>query len=373
MVSTILSFLSTLSHFSLDFFASFFNPLAPYLIERYGIEVKLLTSFLTLTSATASLSQIFFAAMFDRVSSSKKILFTIYIFEFIGISMLGLATNFWVALISIFLVRIANSSFHPLGAAMAGEHSGQSVAFFSIAGTIGSALGPIFISFFVLNFDLKYLWIATMPLLAISIWILRTKIPGRTVVKKEKVSLAETSVLLPILLVVTIRSFSMSIIHTYTPIYVTRVLGYPISISGALITSGTIAGVFANYLGIVLMKKIGAKRQDLIAFLGMAASIGFMMLSQNLTLLFIFYILFDFCGFLLMSANVVQAQSMLPHRKALASSVAMGLAWSIGDFAASAYNAIFGNNVLLSMGLIIPVTVFASIYFGVVQKFDTKV
>jgi len=104
----------------------------------------------------------------------------------------------------------------------------------------------------------------------------------------------------------------------------------------------------------------------------MATSVGFMLLSRNLPMLFIFYIPFDFFGNLLMSANVVQAQSILPHRKALASSVAMGLAWSIGDFLATGYNAIFGNNVLLSMGLIIPITIVASVYFGILQKYDTK-
>ncbi len=229
MAFSVLSFLATLSHFTLDFFASFFGTLGPYLINRFGIEVKLFTSFLTLTSATASLLQIFFAALFDRVSSSKRILFIIYIMEAIGVAMLGLATNFWIALISIFLFRIANSAFHPLGAAMAGEHSGQSVAFFSIAGTVGSALGPIFIAFFVLNFDIKYLWIVALPLLAIALWILRINIPERTVVKKERISFKEFSVLLPILFVVTTRSFSMSIIHTYVPIYVTNILKYPLS------------------------------------------------------------------------------------------------------------------------------------------------
>ena len=372
MAFSVLPFLATLSHFTLDFFASFFGTLGPYLINRFGIEVKLFTSFLTLTSATASLLQIFFAALFDRVSSSKRILFIIYIMEAIGVAVLGLATNFWIALISIFLFRIANSAFHPLGAAMAGEHSGQSVAFFSIAGTIGSALGPIFIAFFVLNFDIKYLWIVALPLLAIALWILRIDVPKRTVVKKERISFKEFSVLLPILFVVTTRSFSMSIIHTYVPIYVTNILEYPLSISGTLITCGTIIGAISNYLGVILMKKIGAKRQDLIAFLGMATSVGFMLLSRNLPMLFIFYIPFDFFGNLLMSANVVQAQSILPHRKALASSVAMGLAWSIGDFLATGYNAVFGNNVLLSMGLIIPITIVASVYFGILQKYDTK-
>lgn len=367
-----LASLSIISHFLLDFLVSFFNPLGPYLITKFGIEIRVLTAFLTLSAATASLLQILFGFWFDKVQSTKFYLVMMYFLEALGVVILGFSTNFWIALIAIITIRIANSAFHPLGAAMAGEGSGRSVAVFSIAGTLGAALGPIFISFYVSWLSLEFLWIISVPFVLIGMYMLKMNFPMKSIKKNEKITLREVSVLLPILLVVTVRSFAMSIVHTYTPIYVTSILKYPITLSGALITSGMIAGVFANYLGVILMEKIGAKKQDLVAFIGMALSVLMFLNSRSIPMLFVSFITFDFCGFLLMSANIVQAQKILPTRKALASSVAMGFAWSIGDFFASGYNALLGNNVVLSLTLIIPVSLIASVYFGVIQRFDTK-
>ncbi|MFN6991215.1 MAG: MFS transporter [Fervidobacterium sp.] len=367
-----LVYLSISSHFLLDFLVSFFNPLGPYLINKYGIEIKLFTTFLTLSSASASLLQIFFGLWFDKVRTTKPYLVTMYFFEAIGITTLGLATNFWIALLAIFFIRIANSAFHPLGAAMASEGSSKAVAFFSIAGTFGAALGPLFISSFVSKFDISNLWLISTIFIFIALYILKIPFPNKNSKVSKKISFSEISVLFPILFVVTIRSFAMSVVHTYTPIYITGILRYPITISGSLITLGMIAGVFANYIGVVLMEKIGAKKQDLVAFLGMAISIFSLLRFKTLVGIFISFIVFDFCGFLLMSANVVQAQKILPGRKALASSIAMGFAWSIGDFLASGYNAMIGNNVMLSLYLVIPIMIFSSIYFGIIQKFDTK-
>lgn len=364
--------LSVISHFLLDFLVSFFNPIGPYLITKFSIEIRLLTTFLTLSAAFSSLMQILFGFWFDKVRSTKSYLIAMYFLEAFGIALLGFSPNFWFALIAILIIRIANSAFHPLGAAMAGESSGRSVAIFSIAGTFGAAIGPVFISFYVSKLDIEALWLVSIPFLVIGIYIMKTKLPLKTVKLNPKFSFKETFVLIPILFVVTIRSFIMSIVHTYTPIYITSILNYHITLSGMLITSGMIAGVLANYLGVLLMEKIGAKKQDLIAFLGMAISVTTFLSAKSIFALFLSFIAFDFCGFLLMSANIVQAQKILPTRKALASSVSMGFAWSIGDFIASGYNAVFGNNVRLSLALMIPIALAASVYFGYIQKFDSK-
>ncbi len=372
MAINVVSYVSIVSHFLLDFLVSFFNPLGPYLIDKFNIEVRLFTTFLTLSSAIASLFQIFFGFWFDKVTFTKKYIVLMYFLEAFGISVLGISTNFLIALLAIFTIRIANSAFHPLGASMAGESGNKTVAIFSIAGTLGASLGPVFISFYVSKFALTSLWIVSVPFVIMAFSMIWLGIPPKSTKHNEKMTFKEVSVLIPILLVVTIRSFLMSVVHAYTPIFVTTIKNYPITISGALITIGMITGVFSNYVGVLLMERIGAKKQDFIAFLGMALSVFTLLISQSLPGLFLSFIFFDFFGFLLMSANVVQAQKILPHRKALASSVAMGFAWSIGDFIASGYNSIFGNNVKLSLALVIPIAVLASIYFGIIQKFDTK-
>ncbi|WP_241498746.1 MFS transporter [Fervidobacterium thailandense] len=363
------SFLAIVSHFLLDFLVSFFNPLVPYMIDRFSIQVRVITSFLTLSAAIASLLQIVFGYVFDRVRNKKVALSIVYFTQGIGISLLGFSTNFWMALMSIFLVRIANSAFHPLGAAIAGERSGSDVAFFSIAGTLGAAFGPIFITMYVSRFGgIAHLWL--LGLVFVLLGILIRKVPTTMGTGlKERGRLRELFVLLPILAVVTVRSFATSIVHTFTPVLITRVHGYSIKLSGLALTLGMLVGAVSNYVGVLLLRKIGAKRQDLVAFAGMSLSSLLLVLWSDFRVLIFSFLVFDFCAFLLMSANVVQAQEMLPHRKALASSVAMGFAWAIGDFLASGYSALLGNNVKLAIGLVSPISLLAGLYFGVFGRF----
>lgn len=364
------SLLAIASHFLLDFLVSFFNPLVPYMIEKFSVQVRVITSFLTLSAAVASLLQVMFGYVFDRVGNKKLVLSAIYLVEGVGISLLGFATNFWVALMAIFLVRIANSAFHPLGAAMAGERSGSDVAFFSIAGTLGAALGPIFIATYVARFGgLRHLWLLGVLFMAFGVAVRRIPM-GKGIAHKERGKLREVMVLFPILAVVTVRSFATSIVHTFTPILLTRVYGYSIEISGVALTLGMLVGTVSNYVGVLLLRRIGAKKQDLVAFTGMALSVISLILTRDVRVLIGSFLAFDFCAFLLMSANVVQAQEMLPHRKALASSVAMGFAWAIGDFLASGYSALLGNNVKLAVGLVGPISFLAGIYFGLFGGFE---
>ncbi|MGB9615294.1 MAG: hypothetical protein ACPL3B_07320 [Fervidobacterium sp.] len=96
MIINIIPFIAIVSHFLLDFLVSFFNPLGPYLIEKFSIEVRLFTTFLTLSSAIASLLQIFFGFWFDSSVTTKKYIVLVYLLEALGITILGVSTNFWV-------------------------------------------------------------------------------------------------------------------------------------------------------------------------------------------------------------------------------------------------------------------------------------
>ncbi|WP_129408131.1 hypothetical protein [Marinitoga lauensis] len=77
---------------------------------------------------------------------------------------------------------------------------------------------------------------------------------------------------------------------------------------------------------------------------------------------------FDAFGFLTMSANLVEAQFLMPKNKSFASSVSMGFAWAIGNFVSSGYSAVFGNKVGF---VLFSVSVF-SIFLGIIYPLMYK-
>ncbi len=370
-----MSFISILSHFVLDFYVSFFTPLGPYLIRKLSVEPRLFTFVLTISASVLGFLQVFFGYIFDKSKNNIRNLILIYLAHSIGVILLGFSNSLVLIFLSIMIVRLGNSAFHPLGASLASEKGSSRVAFFSMAGTFGAALGPIFISSFVSTLEFKYVSLSGIPLLLIIPFLINS---GRNFQKSEnsqkngKITSEEIKLILPIFLVVSGRSFLTSVTHTYAPIFSTS-LGFSLVKSGSLLTFGMLIGVVSNYVGVVLIKKIGSDKLDFLGFLGMGISVLLFTFSRNYLLLVLFYVLFDAFAFLLMSANVVQAQQTLPNRKAFASSVAMGFAWATGDLIASFYNLSFGNNASVTLiGIGILALIFSTFFVKSLFKFSWR-
>ena len=335
------------THFLADFLNSFFKPLGPYFIEKYGIDSRTFTSSIALIGAFSSIVQIFFGLYFDRKKRDGLYVVLLVFLEIIIISLTGLVNGFYLLIMMIFLMRLTNSAFHPIGASFAGRHNkGNHVALFSIFGALGAAVGPIVITLFIKNYKFSNVYIIAI----ISFFILL--IPATKLWKYEKKETSErtipklenTKVLFPVFLLVTTRGFIMNIFHTFVPIFV-NLKGSSIVMGGVILSIGLIAGMFTNYFGAYLREKTGIKIINLIGFLGMGVSGLLFYFSGNDFLRILSFMLFDIFGFLTMSANLVEAQVLMPKNKSFASSIAMGFSWSIGGFMASGYSAIFGNNV----------------------------
>ncbi len=369
-----MSVISILSHFVLDFYVSFFTPLGPYLIRKLSIEPRLFTFILTISASLSGFLQVLFGYVFDKSKNNVRSLILIYLAHSLGIIFLGFSNSLPFILLSIMIVRLGNSAFHPLGASLASEKGSSRVALFSMAGTFGAALGPIFISSFVSALDFRYVSLTAIPLLL----IIPLNNSSKNFSKSEKtqnngkITLEEIKLIVPVFLVVSARSFLTSVTHTYAPIFSSS-LGFSLVKSGSLLTFGMLIGVVSNYVGVVLIKKIGSDKLDFLGFLGMGISVLLFTFSRNYFLLVLFYVLFDAFAFLLMSANVVQAQQILPHRKAFASSVAMGFAWATGDLIASFYNLSFGNNTFITLtGIGILALIFSAFFVKSVFQFSWR-
>lgn len=359
-----MSFLAAFFHFIADFVNAFIKPLAPYFIDKLNIDNRTFASFIALIGGLTSLFQILFGAYFDKKTRDGLYITIIVILEILLVSFFGFINSFLLFFILVTSTRLLNSAFHPVGASFAGRtQRGKHIALFSVAGTLGAGVAPLFITFYHNSVGLEKIYFFTIPLIILVLIVSKKIIPY----KKETANSVRTLSfkgdilkLFPIFLIVMTRSFAMGAFHTYIPIYMNSI-GSSIVIGGSVLTTGMLLGVFTNYLGTIILEKTNPKLTNSIGFLGMGIFGLLFVFIPNITFKIVSFVLFDGFSFFTMSSNIVSAQKLLPNNKAFASSISMGFSWAIGNFLLSGYSAIFGNNVmfmLLSASIAVLITLF---------------
>lgn len=333
-----------LFHFFIDWASSFPAPLGPYLVEHYGLDTRTVSVAITALGFLGSFVQPVFAIFLGRVKNHLASLYLSLSLAALSVIFLSLPLSFTLLFGTLILLFLANASFHPLGAALSGVQNGaQGIAFFTAGGIAGGIVGPLCVTWLVLRFSLAPLsWIALGLWGFLSISFFRFR--GVALhVPYASFSLRLFPVLFPIWFLVGIRTFFTSLFHTFLPLYVASFA--PMFWGGILLSLGVLVGFFANFLGVALLRKVPIWVINFLSFIGLGVGLLFLPMTQRIPLLFLLSLFADFSAFLAMSANVHEAQEILPENRVFASSVAMGLAWSFGNLLSFAFASAFGDRV----------------------------
>jgi len=157
--------------------------------------------------------------------------------------------------------------------------------------------------------------------------------------------------LMPCFNAVVLRTIVLDQFHILVPIYFDG-LKAPLTLGGVVLAVGMLAGLVTNYAGSRWILKVGVQRINLVGFLGMGIGGLLFLLAPGYVAKTLMFALFDSAGFLTMSANVVQAQALVPNNLAFASSVTMGLAWAIGGYIGAFISVFLGNRVTMLLALL---------------------
>ena len=226
----------------------------------------------------------------------------------------------------------------------------------------GYAVGPIFITWYAQKTHLKGLhWVGIVLSAVILLTIPRMKFLKVEKRKPPKLSMSGVKVLLPLLLYVALRSATMGTAQIYGPMYA-KIAGLSLIIGGSILTITRIVGMLLSYTGVHIGERIGNSYINLMSsILMLGASVIFSLVdfsyvvhpwsilnfSRNITWQFVFLFVSMLApGYFSMSSATIEAQKRLPMNAAFASSIAMGLGWSLGNLINLVYSSIFGNNVL---------------------------
>ena len=341
---------SVIAHFIVDLFSSIFKPLGPYFISKYQIEPKTFATTLFGISILTSIMQPFFGIIADKVKKRNIYLAIVLSVIILSSTMISIAGTFLIVVILILITQLSNSAFHPMGASMAGHYGkGYHLAFFSFAGMLGFATGPVIITWYAQTFNLSYMYVIGIILSLIMILIV-PKMKHLELEEKPKVvsSVGVFMKLLPLFLFVSFRSFFMNLSEVYAPLY-TREMGKSLIFGGLLLTSSRYFGMFMSLLGVFLRDKIGNNAVNMISVGGMTVlSLLFTFAKNDISIMVMFILMMGF-SYLSMSSNVVEAQRIAPGNKGFASSIVMGTAWAFGSLMNYVYSSLFGNMIIFMM------------------------
>ncbi len=374
-------FIITLNHFAADWYAGILKPLLPLIMIQFGLTGGQVSRLPAILGIVAAFVQPYGALLGMRFGEKWVQVATIAATA-IFTSLIGSTKNLYIFVLFLALGRIANSFFHPNGATYVSkiptDNRHTSMSMFSIGGTLGMAVAPISIIWFINKFGMERMYITSILGLGVALFSiyflddLREKEDPISQQKGLGIFDAFRSFGVKKLFSVTVlRTFTIIVFSTLVPIYLHE-LNYSLTWGGYFLTLGTLAGALGNYIGAVISDKKGAKFINILSSFLATLFIVIFIFSHNLYTMLISFILLMFVATFPASANIAFMQDLIPHRKGVASSLTMGVAWGITNIvfmAISPFIDILGVHKVM-IGIAFTVPIGGIVAFGLPKEED---
>lgn len=332
-------FVLTLVHFTGDFYSSFFTPLLPSFVDKLGLtlaQVGLITGIVRFLSFIV---QPVVGYLADRYET-RSFVFAGLFLAFFFIPFSGIASNFQTLLIVLCLGSIGSSMFHPSTTGMVPLYSGNRAGFclsvYNTGGTFAFALGPVFITWYVVRFGLEQMPY-TLIFGAIPFIFCLKYLPVPVSENLSHLgffgSLKETlgKVYKPIFLiwlVMVLRAVTGQTFMTFMPIYLTN-KGHSLVSVGLIVSLFILAGTFSGLLAGYLADKTDFKKIFFVSHAFMAPALLLYLYLPG-PFVYLGSFIAGFCVLASLPLGVVMAQKLAPKSRAMVSSLMMGFAYGLG-------------------------------------------
>jgi FSR family fosmidomycin resistance protein-like MFS transporter len=177
------------AHFATDFANGALPALLPFLKERFSLSYTAVGGIVLASQASSSLIQPLFGLWSDR-RGAMWLLPTGVALAGIGIAVAADAPSYWLVLPLVLLSGLGVAAFHPEGSKFAGFVSGRKrasgMAWFSIGGNLGYAVGPVAATAVLTTLGLHGGYVLAIPCLVVAAAVLvgsgylRSFVPSRT-------------------------------------------------------------------------------------------------------------------------------------------------------------------------------------------------
>ena len=134
-----------ISHFVHDVYSAFLAPLLPLLIEKHSLSLTQ-AGFLSTIMQIPSLASPFIGSLADRISV-RYFIIVAPMLTAVPMSLLGLAPDYGVLLILLFIAGVSVAVFHVpapvMVARLSGHRKGRGMGFFMTGGELARTAGPL--------------------------------------------------------------------------------------------------------------------------------------------------------------------------------------------------------------------------------------
>lgn len=303
-----------------------------------------------------------------------------------GAYLLPLAPSYGVAMLFVAMLGVGTAGFHPQGHGLTGVAGGEKnlgsyLAIFGAAGTLGSALSPIYGVFLIRTLGPSLMPVAVIPILA-AVLCARFLLPSRQTEKQDAPESEKTerpdadktpkagflkdmtrilAICMPLVLISIIRDSTSQGIRVFLPLLVTG-RGGSLEFAGSVLFAFSVAGSAANIVGGKLADMFGKR---IIIFIMMLVSPLFLFsaLKSGGMLSVILFMLGGACIAATNTVTLAMAQEYVPESRSTASSLVMGVSWGMANIVASPIGMVadrIGLNLTLSFVAMAPLIVVAA-------------
>ena len=322
----------------MDLYGSFLAPLQPFLIQRHQLTLTKAGLLVSLYSISASLLQPVYGYWADRLGRRFFVMLA-PLFASVFMTLLPFSSNYGMLMMFLFIAGIGVAAFHPqassLSHAVSGNRKGLGMSLFISGGNIGTAIGPLYLIFFIHQFGLDSIYLAAIPGIALTLLLLfycpempkqKSTLRLSEMFQQLRHSAGALSALYGIVVLRTLVQLSFI---TFVPVLLSQ-MGLSAIYIGAAVTCLTGFGALGGLAGGFLYDRIGGRNLFLLSSM---LSPLFLFLAVTVTTPAGILLYAGLAGFFVMMTipvSVLMGQSIAPHAISTVSSLMMGFGWGVG-------------------------------------------
>jgi len=326
----------TTGHTVHDTYTAFLAPLLPVFIANLALS-KTEAGLLTVFMQGPSLLQPFIGHLADRVNLRHFVVLAPAVTATM-MSLLGVAPGYAVLALFLVVVGLSSASMHAVGPVMAGNLSGRSLGrgmgLWMVGGELGRTLGPIVIVSAIRWLTLEgtpWLMLAGL-LMSVPLYTLLRDVPGRPPNASQGLPWRQAlrgmgPLLVPLAGIIVARSFMVSALTTYLPIFLSEE-GADLWFAGASLSVLEAAGVLGALLGGSISDRLG-RRWVLFVSMLTTPLLMFVFLAVKGWLQFPLLLMLGFTALSVTPVVMALVQESSPENRALANGLYMSLSFGL--------------------------------------------
>ncbi len=328
-------------HLATDLAQGALAALLPYLVVRFDLSYAMAAMLVLAATVSSSVVQPVFGAISDARGGFWLLPAGVAV-SGIGMGLAAVAPSYWLVAICVFVSGLGVAAYHPEGSKFASYVSGtrraSGMAFFSIGGNIGFALGPLVASSAVIAFGLEGGLILALPALAVAALLLAGRphlvgfSPSRETRAEERGMPGQPAALAVLIAIIALRSVAHMGLFTFVPLWeVAR--GNGEAHGTRLLALFLLAGAVGTLAGGPLADRFGRRPVLRWSFV-VAAPLVLVYLVTGGVVGEIALVLSGAAVIGTFGVSLVMSQEYMPGRVGMASGLSIGFAIGLGGVAA---------------------------------------